>query len=224
MSDLTPPLVSIVDYGMGNLFSVKHACEHLGLKALVTSDKEAILDSDGLILPGVGAFGDAIANLNKLDLINPISDFIQSGRPFMGICLGMQLLMSESEEFGRHKGLDIIPGKVSRFSVENEAGDKVPHVGWNKVNWPVSTKDFIWENSPLAGIGNGEFMYFVHSYYCKPQDNKLVLSVTNYASIDYCSSIFWENIFACQFHPERSSLQGLEVYKNWAYSFRRAKN
>lgn len=219
MSELKIPVVSIIDYGMGNLFSVKQACEHAGLKTIITSDKEDILNFDAAILPGVGAFGDAMENLEKMDLIKPILDFINSDKPFMGICLGMQLLMSESEEFGRHKGLDIIKGRVVKFSVKNSFGEteKVPQVCWNRINKPLAPNGVTWDDSPLAGICNDEFMYFVHSYYCKPANNEIILSITRYADTEYCSSILWKNIFACQFHPERSALQGLKVYKNWSY-------
>lgn len=219
------PKVSIIDFGVGNLFSVKQACSYAGMEAIITSEKEILLKSAGAILPGVGAFGLAISNLKKLDLINPILDFIQSGKPFMGICLGMQLLMSESEEFGRHKGLDIIKGNVIKFSTNNENEDmgKVPQVGWNRINNPLYANEVFRNDTPLSGISNGEFMYFVHSYYCKPWDYKTVLSVTEYNDVEYCSSIQWKNIFATQFHPEKSALDGLKIYKNWSLLLKNRK-
>lgn len=213
------PDVVIIDYGMGNLFSVKQACEHVHLTAKITSNKDDIFNSDAAILPGVGAFGDAMDALRNSNLIDPILDFIKTGKPFMGICLGMQLLFSESEEFGRHEGLGIIPGYVIRFPAVDDRGEvnKVPQVGWNRIQKkPTSGKDSFWDNTPLAGQKNGDFMYFVHSYYCKPEDEGIALSFTNYGGIKYCSSIFWKNVFACQFHPEKSASKGLDIYRSWA--------
>lgn len=219
MHEAKPLTVAIIDYEMGNLFSVSQACEYASLDARITADKDIIKNSQAMILPGVGAFGDAMASLKRLDLIGPIIDFIQSGRPFMGICLGMQLLMSESEEFGAHQGLNIIPGKVIRFPVSKSATtiDKVPQVGWNRING-VS-----WDNSPLCGVNNGEYMYFVHSYYCKPEKEDVILSTTAYSGITYASSILSGNIYASQFHAEKSALVGLKVYKNWADRVRKTQ-
>jgi len=212
------PLVSIIDYGMGNLFSVKKACEYANLRVIVTSNKDEFISSDAAILPGVGAFAQAMKNLEKLDLIKPIVDFIESGRPFIGICLGMQLLMSESEEFGRHKGLDIIRGSVLRFTSKNKDGQiiKIPQVGWNRISKPSFINTYAWNDSLLQGIQDGEFMYFVHSFYCKPDNEKISLSTTRYYDTEYCSSIIRKNIFATQFHPERSAVAGLKIYKNLA--------
>lgn len=212
--------VAIIDYGMGNLFSVKQACEHAGLNAAISSEFSEILDADAVILSGVGAFGVAMHNLEKLELINPIKNFINSGKPFMGICLGMQLLMSVSEEFGYHKGLNVIKGSVVRFSDTKESNRiKVPQVGWNQIVRPGFIKEEIWNFAPLRDINNGEVMYFVHSYYVVPEDPKLALSFTKYGDIEYCSSILYKNIFACQFHPEKSGREGLKIYKNWLVSY-----
>ena len=200
--------VAIIDYGMGNLFSVKLACEQVGLDSLITNNKAEILTADALILPGVGAFADAMNDLSKMDLVNTIKEFINSGKPFLGICLGMQLLMTESEEFGKHKGLDIIKGKVLKFDNKKE---KVPQVGWNKI---IKNKD--WENSLAENLSDGEYMYFVHSFYCQPEDEEIILSETDYAGETYCSSLKKDNIFACQFHPEKSGEKGLLIYKNLA--------
>lgn len=207
--------IAIIDYDAGNLFSVQHACEFVGLKSIITSDKKEILDSSGVILPGVGAFGEAMRNLRKLDLILPIKEFIATGRPFMGICLGMQLLFSESEEFGRHQGLDIIKGEVRRFSKKDNQGNliKVPQIGWNKIYYRHKKK---WENSCLKNIKQGEFMYFVHSYYCLPSCNDDILTLTDYGGIKYCSGVRRKNIFATQFHPEKSGKEGIKIYQNWA--------
>lgn len=211
---------AIVDYEISNLFSVKRACEHSGLNAVITSDIQTILSSDALILPGVGAFGDAMSNLRRLDLLSPIKDFIDTGKPFMGICLGMQLLMTESEEFGTHKGMDIVRGCVVKFSVKNTdkgISDKVPQVGWNKIVIPAFTPAASWENSPLKSIKEGDFMYFVHSYYVKPELNANVLSITDYCGIEYASGLIKDSVFAFQFHPEISGSKGCEIYRNFKH-------
>lgn len=213
------PDVAIIDYGMGNLFSVKQACEHAGLSVVVTGNGSEISGSAAAILPGVGAFGDAMSALRSLDLVDPILNFIKSGKPFMGICLGMQLLFSEGREFGRHEGLNVVPGTVVKFTTVgvNGKASKVPQVGWNMIyKNPSDNSDGLWEGTPLAGQKNGEFMYFVHSYYCEPADADIALSFTNYAGIEYCSSILYRNVFACQFHPEKSASKGLDIYRNWA--------
>ena len=217
--------IAIVDYGMGNLFSVRRACEFVGLDSKITTDKSIIMDADGLILPGVGAFGDAMDNLRRLDLIDPIKDYIRSEKQFMGICLGMQLLFSKSEEFGNFKGLDIINGSVVRFPIINSNNEKikVPQVGWNQIYKPSAKKKH-WDKSPLKNINDGEFMYFVHSYYPKPLTTAVVLSTTTYEETQFCSSILWKNVFACQFHPEKSSSEGIKIYKNWVSIIKNAKD
>lgn len=210
------PEIVIIDYGMGNLFSVRQACIHAGLTPRITSRREEVLGADAAILPGVGAFADAMQNLSDLGLIDAVRVFIKSGRPFMGVCLGMQLLFSESEEFGVHPGLDIFPGRVVRFGAQNGEKIKVPQVGWNAVCRPVHSGESKWDKSALADISDGEFMYFVHSFHCRPQDTGIVLSTSEYCGIEYCSSVSRQNIFACQFHPERSGVQGLRVYQNFS--------
>lgn len=210
--------IAIIDYEMGNLFSVKKACEHVGLEGLISSDKDTIMKSDGIILPGVGAFGDAMDNLKRLDLISPIKDFIGSGKSFMGICLGLQLLMSESNEFGHHEGLDVIKGTVVRFpNIDTEGRKiKVPQVGWNRIYSPYTAESGFWEASPLSKIADSVYMYFVHSFYAVPSEKSVILSCTNYESTEYASSILHNNVFACQFHPEKSENNGLKIYENWA--------
>jgi imidazole glycerol-phosphate synthase subunit HisH len=212
------PQVAIIDYEMGNLFSVQRACEHVGLRPCITSDISVIKNSVAIILPGVGAFGDAMENLKRLDLISPIKDCIETGKPFMGICLGMQLVFSESEEFGVHKGLDIIKGSVVKFPDSNNKGEKikVPQVGWNHIYRPASAKQSFWNASPLKDVPSGEFMYFVHSYYSVPSDKEVVLSTTTYEGTTFCSSVLHGNVFACQFHPEKSAGEGIKIYNNWA--------
>jgi glutamine amidotransferase len=209
--------VAIIDSDMGNLFSVKQACEYVGLDPIITSDVSEILAADRAILPGVGAFGDVMDILQKRALIKPIKQFINSGKPFMGICLGLQLLMSQSEEFGQHQGLDVIKGSVVKFPERSNNGRviKIPQIGWNHIIKPEFIKEETWNESPLKDINNAEFMYFVHSYYAMPVDKEVILSVTQYEDTQYCSSLSWKNIFACQFHPERSGEEGLKIFKNW---------
>lgn len=202
--------VAIVDYGLGNLFSVLHACRHVGMKAKLTSSRSEILDARAVILPGVGAFGDAMATLRRLDLVEALRDIAAEGTPFLGICLGLQLLMSESHEFGLHQGLGIIPGEVVRLQTSQTDGRtlKVPQVGWNAIQGGP------WENTLLKGLTNGEAMYFVHSFYVKPAESEVVLSRTRYGPTEFCSSLGRGNLFACQFHPERSGPAGLRIYEN----------
>ncbi len=209
--------VAIIDYGMGNLFSVKQACERSGIDSFVTSSCGELAGAYAVILPGVGAFGDAIKNLDSLGLADEIKAFIARGRPFFGICLGMQLLLSYSEEFGRHDGLGLIKGKVVRFSdrLSGKTQVKVPQVGWNGISMPAGKKPRNWKSSPLMDVPDGEYMYFVHSYYAEPADEDCVLSVTEYEGTRYCSSLKKDNIFACQFHPEKSAEHGLKIYRDW---------
>lgn len=201
--------VAIIDFKLGNIFSVVQACKEIGLDVEVTSDYEKIMNSDGVILPGVGAFGDAMANLSDQGLVQTIKDFVATRKPFMGICLGLQLLFSESEEFGNHKGLDLVKGKVVKFDSTNA---KVPQIGWNR----IYTGEKTWKDTPLTNIDNNDFMYFVHSYYVKPDAEENILTKTNYSGLEYCSSIQKDNIFAAQFHPEKSGKKGLEIYRNWS--------
>jgi glutamine amidotransferase len=202
--------VSIIDFDGGNLFSVIQACKHVGIEASVTNDFNEIKASDGLILPGVGSFPHAMKILNSKKLVTPIKDFIKSNKPFMGICLGFQLLFSKSSEFENCDGLDIIKGTVNKFNFNNKKC-KVPQIGWNKIY-----SESNWLDSPLNKIVNDEYMYFVHSYFVDPLNKNEVLSYTTYEDFEYCSSIRKNNIFATQFHPEKSGLEGLKIYKEWS--------
>ena len=212
------PRVAIVDYGMGNLFSVKHACEHVHMDAVITASKDEILNASAVVLPGVGAFGDAMATLRKQDLVSVLHDVVASGKPFVGICLGMQLLMTESHEFGSHRGLGFVEGEVLRLD-DNLAGErhlKVPHVGWNRIyRQGVETDKTVaqWADSMMEPVANGSFMYFVHSYYTLPADQNIILSHTRFGALEFCSSFRKGSIFACQFHPERSGPAGLKIYE-----------
>lgn len=202
--------ISIIDYKLSNLFSVKHALDFLNVESEITSDKSIIKNSDAAILPGVGAFGDAMKNLRQFDLVDPIKEFILLGKPFMGVCLGMQLLFTTSEEFGIHQGLDVVKGKVIKFSNKSRL-IKVPQIGWNQIFKGGNN----WDNSPLKKIEDGEFMYFVHSYCVVPEDKSVILSETIYEDIRYCSSLLSGNVFATQFHPEKSGPEGIKIYKKW---------
>lgn len=193
----TSKKVAIIDYGMGNLFSVKRAIEQTGIEGKITASQNEIENADGVILPGVGAFGDAMVALCDRDLVTALQRAAAS-KPFFGICLGMQLLMSKSCEFGEHAGLNIIEGEVLRLPAGMKDGRrlKVPQIGWNK-----------------AG---DDYFYFVHSYYVKPKDERVSRTTTRYGSLEFCSSLKKDFVTACQFHPERSGPQGLQFYKNFA--------
>ena len=205
--------VVIIDYKLGNLFSVKQACDAVGINAEISSEKENILQADALILPGVGAFIEAMNNLKDLGLVAAIKEKVNMGTPIFGICLGQQLLFTESEEFGAGNGLDLISGVIKRFPEKlEERKIKVPHIAWNTIY--KSNQD--WDKSALSELENNEFMYFIHSYYVKPTDNSCVLTKTNYDGIEFCSSILFKNIFATQFHPEKSADKGISIYRNWA--------
>lgn len=204
--------IAIIDYSLGNLFSVQQAFTQLGAATFITSNAEEIKSADGIVLPGVGAFAAAMdfLKVNKLDLA--INETVQKGIPFFGICLGMQLLFEESEEFGATKGLGMIKGKIRKFNSPDPAIKlHVPQVGWNTIQQAGND----WKNSPLKEIPDNSFMYFVHSYYALPDQNEDVLCRTNYGGIDYCSAVLHKNIFATQFHPEKSGEKGLSIYKNW---------
>ena len=201
-------MISIVDYGMGNLRSVKKAFESLGFLPTVTRNPEEILNSDGLVLPGVGAFGDCMKNLEDFGLVDPIKSFINNGKPFLGICLGLQLLFEESEESPGENGLGILKGKVVRFPRFNEERLKVPHMGWNQVDAKRSLPI-------LKGIPVGSWFYFVHSYFPEPEDSGVIAGKTQYG-IEFTSAIEKDSVFACQFHPEKSSTLGLKILQNFA--------
>ena len=216
--------IAIVDYGLGNLFSIKQACELTGMKAEITSSKKTLAGADTVILPGVGAFGDAMSALKSLDLIDTIRQVAESGKLLIGICLGLQLLFSESSEFGSYKGLDIIEGKVVRFEKPRYKDFllKVPQIGWNRISSPNGNSliegegynPSDWKSTLLDGVGNGSYMYFVHSYYGIPDDPGVILSKTTYGDIEYCSGLKKRNVYGFQFHPERSGHNGLKVYRN----------
>ncbi|HMO84532.1 MAG TPA: imidazole glycerol phosphate synthase subunit HisH [Lacipirellulaceae bacterium] len=199
-------MLAIIDYQMGNLRSVQKAFERVGHAAAITSDAHTLAAADKLVLPGVGAFADAIAELRRRDLVGPIRDAVAAGKPLLGICLGLQLLFDVSYEDGQHEGLGILAGEVRRFAVPHPY--KVPHMGWNQV-------ELVRRPPIFAGVDDGAHFYFVHSYYVAPQDESVVAGVTSYPE-PFCCAVWRENLFATQFHPEKSQRVGLQVLQNFA--------
>jgi glutamine amidotransferase len=215
--------VAIIDYGLGNLHNVRRACETVGLATKITSSPEDVCSAAAAILPGVGAFGDAISTLNASGLGQALRELVDAGKPLFGICLGFQLLMTESSEFGHHRGLDIIPGTVIRF--DNPRDDdgrlKVPHIGWNRV-WKTNPDRSANSRSEtlLDTVADGEYMYFVHSFVVVPAQANTIVSTTHYGDVEFCSSARRGNVFGCQYHPERSGVQGLRMYAHLARSIK----
>jgi len=199
-------MICIIDYQMGNLRSVQKGFERVGHPAVISDDPNRVAEADKIVLPGVGAFEDAIAELRRREMIQPIREAIDAGKPFLGICLGLQLLLDRSFENGEHEGLGIIPGEVRRFELPREY--TVPHMGWNQLN--------IRRPAPiLAGLDEGTHVYFVHSYYVAPTDPDVVATETDYGG-PFCSMIWRDRLFASQFHPEKSQADGLRILKNFA--------
>lgn len=199
-------MIAIIDYQMGNLRSVQKAFERLGFAAQITSDAREIMDAERVVLPGVGAFGDAMAELRRRDLIEPIRDAIAADKPFLGICLGLQLLFDAGYEGGRHEGLGILAGEVVKFDLPRDY--KVPHMGWNRVT--------VKRPAPiLDGIADGTHFYFVHSYYCVPDDPSVVALECEYHR-PFCAMVWRDNLFATQFHPEKSQADGQKLLRNFA--------
>ena len=202
--------VIILDYGMGNLFNIQRVFNHIGVESEITFDADKILNAERLIIPGVGAFDQAMNNLRKQDLIEPIKEYSKSGKPLLGICLGMQLLFSESTEFGLHSGLDVIKGSVLKFESEKNQAIKIPQIGWNTI-----TKKTDREHQLFSDIDDGTYYYFIHSYYCEPSNDSEIMATTVYGEKTFCSATHKDNIWGCQFHPERSGEAGLKVFKNF---------
>jgi len=197
-------VIAVIDYGRGNLGSVENALERLGMRAVVTQDPRVVEDARALVLPGDGAFHDAMSNLQSLGLLEPLKAALDEGRPFLGICLGYQLLFTESEEFGQGKGLDVIPGTVRRFP----GGLKVPHMGWNAVEHRGDLRIF-------DGIPSGAHFYFVHSYYPSAIDPSLPAATCTYG-VTFPAAVGRGTLFATQFHPEKSQRWGLKLLENFA--------
>jgi imidazole glycerol-phosphate synthase subunit HisH len=207
--------VGIIDYRLGNLFSVVQACNEVGLHTELCSSRNDLSRFDGYILPGVGSFKDAINYLQDSGLADGLINELNKGKPLFGICLGLQLLFESSEEFGLTRGLGIIKGKVKKFEGINLRGEKlrVPNIGWNQLRFNADRRD---NTSPLNTTLESDYFYFIHSYFVIPDDNETVLTFTDYETNKYVSSILKDNIFATQFHPEKSGIKGLEIYRNWA--------
>jgi len=204
-------MIAIIDYGMGNLRSVQKGFEKIGAEALVTADPQVVLQADRIVLPGVGAFRDCMRNLEQAGFVEPILRVIAEGRPFLGICVGMQLLFTDSVEFGLYQGLNVIPGHVLRFPDDMRVADerlKVPQMGWNQLHFKRRPPAF-------EGIAEGSNVYFVHSYYVQPDNDDVIATTTDYG-FEFCSSVWKDNIVATQFHPEKSQDVGLRILKNFA--------
>jgi imidazole glycerol-phosphate synthase subunit HisH len=199
-------MIAIIDYGMGNLRSVQKGFERVGHQAVVTSDPAVVAAAEKVVLPGVGAFEDAASELRRLGLVKPVLEAIDSGKPFLGICLGLQLLFDVGYENGRHEGLGVIGGEVVRFDLPEAF--TVPHMGWNQLE--------VRRPAPiLSGVADGAYVYFVHSYYVVPKDPAVIATETDYGG-PFCSMVWRDNIFATQFHPEKSQSEGLKMLKNFA--------
>lgn len=193
----------IVDYGMGNLRSVEKALEQAGASVIVSSEPEDLRRADAIVLPGVGAFGDAMAHLQKRGLADVIREEVTAGKPFLGICLGLDLLFEESDEHGLHQGLGLLPGRVELLKTKL----KIPHIGWNRIAVHK-------ESRLLAGVPNGSYFYFVHSYVVAPREDSDILCTTEYGC-EFVSAVERDNVTAFQFHPEKSSSLGLQILRNF---------
>lgn len=199
-------MIAIIDYGAGNLQSVKKAFDFIGAESVITNDPKVILSADKILLPGVGSFGDAMDSMRKNGLVETVKECALSGKPFLGICLGLQLLFEESEESPGVKGLGIFKGKIKKFS--SDMGLKIPHIGWNSLE--IQQKNTLFKDIP-----ENAYVYFVHSYYLHAEDEEDIATVTNYG-IDFHSAVGKNNIFATQFHPEKSGDVGLQILRNFA--------
>jgi len=208
--------VCVIDYGIGNVFSVCNALAQAGADASLTRDRAEILAADRIILPGVGAFKRAMEALNELGLSDTLKSFHQLDRPFLGICIGMQVMMETSEEFGLHEGLGFFKGKVSRINATDPSGKmvRVPHISWAPLSRPSETVR--WENTPLNSVEEGQqTFYYVHSYHCLPNDRSTILAESNYEGQNITASIRKNNTFGLQFHPERSGKIGHQVLREF---------
>lgn len=199
-------MIAIIDYDAGNIKSVEKAFQYIGEETVLTRDKDIILSADKVVLPGVGSFGDAMGKLNDYDLVDTIKQVVANNTPFLGICLGLQLMFESSDETPGVKGLGILPGKI--LKIPNKEGFKIPHIGWNSLKYPNLGRLY-------KDIPEESYVYFVHSYYLKAEDESIVKATTDYV-VDVHASVEKDNVFACQFHPEKSGEVGLQILKNFA--------
>jgi imidazole glycerol-phosphate synthase subunit HisH len=206
------PRIALINYGLGNLKSITKAFEVFGAILVLTDDPDVIMSCDSIVLPGVGAFKEGMSKLDSLGLTNTIIDFADTGKPILGICLGMQLLFDSSNEFGLAKGLGLISGFVHKISSETTAIKKLPHISWNAL---VDDGNSAWDQTILDGLENATDMYFVHSYCAEPLDPSYVLSKTYYSGVSFCSTVKKNNIYGCQYHPEKSAKYGLKIIDNF---------
>jgi len=204
--------LTIIDYEVGNIRSIFSAFVKVGVTPKLTRDRQEILDSDGVVLPGVGAYSHGMDKLKKHGLDNVIKDFAATDKPMLGICLGMQLLFTESEEFGQTKGLGLIPGSVKQLNLLDPKEQKLPHVSWSELHVPNGMS---WDGTILEGLAPEEDMYFVHSFMAVPESESHVMSLTSYSGSRFCSSVKNENVYGCQFHPEKSAEEGLKIISNF---------
>jgi glutamine amidotransferase len=205
--------ITIIDYDNGNLESVYRACDYVGMTPIISSNQSEIDKSDAIILPGVGAFGDAMKSLKEGNLIDPIYNFIKTGKIVVGICLGMQLFLNKSEESSKENGLGLIEGECLHFAkFFQNTNTKVPQIQWNTI-YSENKIDFN-KASPFSSLKQNEFMFFVHSFFVKTKNNGDILSLSKYGDIEYCSALQKDNIIGMQFHPEKSGPKGLEIYEN----------
>lgn len=200
--------VAVLDYGIGNVRSIINALTNIGADPVLTSEPDLIMSADALILPGVGAFARGMQNLHERNLVDLIHSFVDTGKPFMGICLGMQMLLEESEEFGYNKGLGLIKGKVIKLPLESGGAEKLPHISWNEIIEPSPGR---WDNTLLETTKSSSDVYFIHSYVALPDNEKDVLTHTFYGNGYFCSAVQRDNIIGFQFHPEKSGELGLKM-------------
>ncbi len=203
--------IAVIDYGIGNVRSILEAFKNQNTEVILTRNKDEILKSNGLVIPGVGSFSYGMENLVNYNLVEVIKEYTTLDRPLLGICLGMQLLFEESEEFGNTKGLGLISGKVVQLPTKDNQNEKLPHVSWNEIKSDKNS----WNNTILSNVEEGSDMYFVHSFIAQPRDPSYVLSLTEYSKYHFCSSVKKGSIYGCQFHPEKSGISGLKIVNNF---------